>query len=513
MHKGLLFYVLLLWSALAVYGQSGEQSRTDPERKKSKQTLKDLINQGYLFAHSEWDTLSAQLKEYIGTSYHYTIHLIDSAENWSSFANNGIEQISKQLEELNNSGYPFAKIKLDTSIYADKKVELMFRIRQGPLINFDTISIDNSIPVKKSFLSKWLSVIPGDAFSEKKYRAISSKLALLPYLQLNGPPDISFGGGKASVYLPITYVNPNRVDGIIGVVNRPNRAGSVVNGFVKLDLNNLFSSGKELHIDWRSFNGASQNFSFSYLHRAIFRSTDIDIGTKILKQDSSFLNTSFNMGLFQNLQFGTRAYFGFDREKGIPLIESLENQFEANWYNIALERPIQRITNQNYISYELAIGLANKNFFIDGEATDEPMLRYGLNLNGQIMLHRGLAFNYLGTYDRIESDHLSQSQLYPVGGINSIRGFQENQFFAKEYWINQLEVRYFFEKSSYIHAFTDLGFIQDQLTSFWARSFGFGMALQSSNGLFRFIFANGGLYGNPLNFSNSKIHFGYQVQF
>jgi len=101
--------------------------------------------------------------------------------------------------------------------------------------------------------------------------------------------------------------------------------------------------------------------------------------------------------------------------------------------------------------------------------------------------------------------------------LNSLRGFNENTFYASNYLIGTIEIQAYFNQDSRIFAFMDYGYLQYSLsnTDFSDQPFGtgIGIAVESGSGLFSFVYAVGKSEEQPLSLRYSKIHFGYKAIF
>ena len=115
-----------------------------------------------------------------------------------------------------------------------------------------------------------------------------------------------------------------------------------------------------------------------------------------------------------------------------------------------------------------------------------------LNVNGDIILSDSFLFNELKRF----------------GGINSIRGFEENSLYASLYSVINTEYRYSLNRSIYIHSIIDGAYFEDDINQIKEKlfGFGFGLGLLTKAGLFKLNYANGFVENQPFKFSNSKIH-------
>lgn len=112
---------------------------------------------------------------------------------------------------------------------------------------------------------------------------------------------------------------------------------------------------------------------------------------------------------------------------------------------------------------------------------------------------------------------LDQSDMYRLGGTNTIRGYVENQFIAtKAAWSN-LEYRFATGRESFFFAFLDGGYIfrqSDQIAgvpslSLSAYGYGVGAQVETGIGILKASYA----LGKGDSFANGKVHFGIVNQF
>ena len=116
----------------------------------------------------------------------------------------------------------------------------------------------------------------------------------------------------------------------------------------------------------------------------------------------------------------------------------------------------------------------------------------------------------------IQNENLFLNEFYRIGGLKSIRGFNEKNFFAKQFGYLNFEQRLFFDQNSYLILFADVGVVENPYNVpeiDHPFSFGTGINLDTDGGLFSFVLALGKSNTQPLSFSYSRIHFGYLARF
>ena len=118
---------------------------------------------------------------------------------------------------------------------------------------------------------------------------------------------------------------------------------------------------------------------------------------------------------------------------------------------------------------------------------------------------------------QVTGTQLDQSDMYRLGGTNTIRGYIENQFIAsKAAWAN-IEYRFATGRESFFFGFIDAGYIyrqRDPVTDALSSSFsiyGYGVGAQVETGLG--ILKASYALGKGDSFVEGKIHFGLVNQF
>jgi outer membrane protein assembly factor BamA len=109
------------------------------------------------------------------------------------------------------------------------------------------------------------------------------------------------------------------------------------------------------------------------------------------------------------------------------------------------------------------------------------------------------------------------NELYQIGGIKTLRGFDEESLFASGYAIGTVEYRFLLSRVSYLFGFVDGAYVErksnlDQNGKFYGGA-GLGISLETKTGLFSLAYAAGKRPDVPINFREAKIHFGFITLF
>ncbi|WMJ72493.1 BamA/TamA family outer membrane protein [Cytophagaceae bacterium ABcell3] len=445
------------------------------------------------------------------------------------------------IEQSENSGHPFACVKIDSITIEGEMIAGCINFEKGPSITFDSLHIEGEASIKKNFLAGYLQINEGQLYDQSKVDNITRLIRELPYLKQSRPPVVTFRGGKAQVGVFLEDRKVNQVDGIIGFL--PNEAEDgklLLTGEVNLDLKNLFNSGKNLFLEWRRFMQASQVLDVNYYHSRILHSgIDVEGSLNLFKQDSSFINIDRSLSLHHQLNTKGKVtfYSGYRTSRvlsGYPisdpdkLPEMVDYDFISygggySWHNLD---DIFYPHKGWRFSATATVGnkIIRKNVTWNEEIYDDVQLR-----SVQVMLrsfvHKHLPIGkksvlwFRGEGGMIfnNEDNIFVNDLYRIGGLRSLRGFNENNFYASDYGLATIEYRFFTEETSYLLVFYDQGVVSNRYNEEFKvdapRSFGVGVSFSSGPGVFNFVYSMGMSRSQPLNLSLAKIHFGFVSRF
>jgi hemolysin activation/secretion protein len=111
---------------------------------------------------------------------------------------------------------------------------------------------------------------------------------------------------------------------------------------------------------------------------------------------------------------------------------------------------------------------------------------------------------------------LYQNEVFRFGGLNSLRGFNEESLYATSKCVISIEYRYLLDKNSAIFGFVDQGFYENRAVKYMHDhpiGFGAGILFGTKLGSFTMCYALGKQFDNPILMRDARIHFGYIAYF
>jgi translocation and assembly module TamA len=454
------------------------------------------------------------------------------------------------LTEAENQGYPFATIGIDSLRMSGRDIAGRVVLKRGPAVYFDSLQIVGTSKTKKRFLTKYLQLTPGQPYSQQRVDAAAALLRQLPYVRLRAEPEVRFAKSRARVYLLLDERPSNQFDAIVGLLPNANGASGVqFTGDVTINLRNLRGGGKQVGLQWRKTDAISQLLDASYLHPNIF-GTPLEVGAtfNLYKQTDNFLTLRPRVQVsYPTARAGRLTFFAEQRSSRL-LLDSLA------YDKVRLQGILPNYLDSEYNSYGLGYSRASlddlyfphRGLFISAQggvgtkiirrnASIRENLYDGVTLRSTQYSFSGRAERYwaLGRQGvllvRARGEGLFNQQfflndLFRLGGLNSLRGFTENQFYTNAYGVGTVEVRQFTGPEGYVFVFADQALLQAyQVTTSQLGTraldsptgLGAGLSFRTAAGLFQFVYSVGRseFLNTGFSLSNSKIHFGLTSRF
>jgi len=439
------------------------------------------------------------------------------------------------LDYSGRTGSPYAVVRMDSVIIRDEGISGQIRYTQGPLVTYDTLSIYGDQDVNRAFLQTYLDLDVGEAFNRRSIEGIDGRITRLDYLSLDQPPRYILEGTHCKVNLDLRSVKANKLDALIGFLPKQgSNSGLRLTGFVDLDLQNLFHSGKRLTFLWRQFNVSSQELNVVYDHPVFLRSPlGIKFDLHLLKQDTSFINRDIHLtAQLQKIKVNYSLTVDLGSSRLIkPSLVTTDSLFLSDYNSQYLGAGFgfEDLDNKDNPSrgwrFSLLSELGKKSILHNSSLP--PEVYDSLNLNpvqikfeGTVEYNQRIRGPFVGHLDigasRIHSSgKLFLNDLYRLGGIHSVRGFNDLERFASSYFMIRSEVRMLFNQDSRLFVFYDLAFTDNVVSHFTDRltGIGAGLVLNTGPGRLQLVYALGNSNQQSLSLAQAKIHIGYIAKF
>jgi len=417
------------------------------------------------------------------------------------------------LNGLSKEGKPFSQVSLKgikVSAGDTISAEIGVEISSKRSINDIVIRGYENMPL--AFVKNFAGIKVGDVYNRDKLIEQSERLAELPFLNQTKTPQVLFTPDSTNLYLYYEKSKANSFDGFLGFNNSDNNSFQLI-GNIDLNLTNNFNYGEELRLNYKNDGNQQEKFDLNLRLPYLFGSKfSVEGNLNFFRQDTTFSNSSqlvkLDYQVNRNLTIG--SLYQFENSSNL-LSQDMERSdiedFEKNKFalNVSFFDPKRlNVLFQSSRYFNLSVGIASR----ENDASDQD--QEFVTLEGRYIFK---AFERQFVYTALQgglllSDDFLSNELYRFGGINSIRGFAENRFFANTYGVLQTEYRYLLGSNLYINSVLDFGFYENAVNNFDENlySFGLGVGIQTKAGLIKFIAANGGTSSQRIEFQNTQIH-------
>ncbi|UII34222.1 BamA/TamA family outer membrane protein [Fulvivirga ulvae] len=445
---------------------------------------------------------------------------------------------NKIVRQSENTGYPFASVKLDSITVVNNTIQSVLNYTSGPLITYDSLIIKGTDKVKIKWLMSYLEMRPGEVFNQGVLDKIASRINKLGFIELAAPVEVTFQNSQATVMLTLKNINANRIDGVVGILpNAQNDGKLLVTGQFDLSLTNLFNSGKRLDVEWQRLKPLSQFLHIAYRHPNMLASPlHLNTSYELLKEDSTFINRNAFIGFDYQISASNVTFFTRLKTSRLLSTEGLEdilslpevNDFNLNYYGIGYgansfnEQVNRRSGMSTYIEIAVGTKKIRKNVSLPSEIYDGIELntvQYQLEGHYQYYLpiSKLLVFHQRVKGGKIINDQLFKNDLFRLGGLRSLRGFNENFFFASDYLLSNVELQLHFDENSSLFVFYDQSYMYFDLGENsmidYPLGIGAGISFATKAGIVSLVYAVGKSENQELSTRLSKFHFGYIAKF
>lgn len=440
----------------------------------------------------------------------------------------------KAISHYENHGYPFASIKLDNVTITDNQINALMTLDKNGFYKIDSLIVKGSSTIGDKYLHNYLRLKPGDIYDEQVVSQINTKLKEIPFVTEKTPYRVIFNEKSSKILLHLDKRKASRFNGVLGI--QPNEETGKIRftGDVKLNLINSFKKGEEIDFNWRSIQEQTQDLKAKFVYPFVMNSAfGLDLNFKLFKRDTTFIDVFSKIGVRYMLK-GNNYITAFYQNKSSSLLSSKSLQtltvlpsfadVSTQLYGLALNfNRLDYILNPKKgfeLNFEGALGnkRIKKNVNINESLYDSLKLNSTLY---QVNLNAAYYFSFakrnvikIGSQNGItENENLFENELFRIGGLKTLRGFDEESIYSSLYSINTLEYRFILEQNSYLFVFFDWTYYEKDLVNSYLSDrpygYGAGMSFETRAGIFSISYALGKQFDNPVLLKNAKIHFGF----
>lgn len=438
------------------------------------------------------------------------------------------------LTWCDNNGYPFASVQLDSVVLGEEGISAKLKLDKSLAVNIDSIKISGTAKISLAYLYSYLGIKPGDAYNESIVSRLQARLAELPLVSVAKPPRVLFTEEETTLELYLNHARASLLNGVVGFLPDPVTGEILFSGDVQLKLLNGLGRGELFDFNWKKTQTNTTDFRLTMGYPFVFNTPfGIDGTLFLLRRDTLYSDLKQTLGLKYHLTGGNylkafvnnRALTLLSTDQyadAVSLPEFADVQTISYGLGLLAEKLDYRFNPTSGYSIELEAGLGNKEIKVNSalpEVIYDSLELRSVQFSGTANLRGFIPFKTRATVmlgnksGWLGGDNTFENELFRIGGLKTLRGFDEESIFASLYSISTLEFRYLLEQNSYAYAFTDAAYIEAQSTTSTrvtqALGFGAGISFETRAGVFSINYALGKLPNSPVELAAGKIHFGF----
>ena len=387
----------------------------------------------------------------------------------------------------------------------DGGIHITLSIYEGELQKVMRIVIEGNTKTRDEVILRELTFRPGDILREKDVNRSKKMISRLAFIR--GSPEIEYDNGVVKVV--VREGRAGAIDGGLGVSPGSGEDTPLLIGDIKLRLNNIAGTGRELTFSYASWGEGTMDVKatyrepwvahmpidlegrFSCMGRMTYRKVGAEggligrvIGAFSVEGGGGFEMTNRDCGR------DTHDYYGYT---GIiyDTLPKGEIPREGGIIHPRLDYGIRKM-----------VGFGSKRDLY--EYKPDNLVRVRLTGEGERYFSAGLLVFMLGMRGgivHIGGEGLEDGDMFEVGGVGSLRGYRRGAFIADRYATLTCEVHLMMGERAYLYPFVDAGVMHNGDSMKAKLGYGVGIGVDVGVGLLRLSYAlgQGGLSEGMVN--------------
>ena len=469
-------------------------------------------------------------QKYLINSIHINDSLISNNEinqfnariKGSVFSPSTIQSIKLKLaEHYELKGYPFAEVTLDgfeikKEESKEKFIEVFFSVEKNLKAKIDKVEIAGNNFTKENVIIRELNIKENDYFNPKLSQKLITRLQRLNIFSNIKNPEFYFDEkNKGNLRIEVVEDNTNSFDGLIGYIPSSERdRKGYLTGQVNFSFRNLFGTLRAFSFRWNRIDRFSQDLEIKYFEPWFFNlPLNILPSFQQTKQDTSFIrrnfNSQFDLNLLENFSIVLSISFSSVIPQSQYYINNVFNSTSTG-YGVGI-----KIDTRDHPFFTKSGLLFRTDFYqvikkihdkTQTSRYNQKKGHFNFQIFQQVIKNQILFASFNAKV--IDGGKIEISDLFYLGGMNTVRGYEENQFRGSRVFWSNIEYRLFVSYTDYVALFFDSGYyfrdILDEKLSKFRIGYGFGIGFNMPLGLMKVSYA----LGEGDSFLRGKIHFG-----
>lgn len=434
-----------------------------------------------------------------------------------------IENIEKSLKHIVNhyekKGASFTSCSLKDLHQQNDKLFATLQIDITKERKINNIIIKGYADFPKKYFNHFISTRPNTTFNSTTLNKIDNLLKGLPFVTQLKKPEVLFTKDSTTIYIHLKKKDASKFDGILGFSNNSDSNKLNFTGNLNIELNNILNNGEFFRLNWNNNGENVQYLKFEINIPYIYNTKLSPTGSfTIFKQDSSYTNTKSQFHLPYSINSSNSIGITFSSENS-NLTSSVQTNnliigFKNKFYG--LNYSYKSLTNSHiynlpefFLNFKITTGNRSSQKINNHQTKIQLSTHYILKLDSK----KSILFK--NSNKILITDNFLQNELYRIGGINSIRGFNEQSIHTSKYTLFNTEFHHKLNQTSQFYTITDFAYLFNNISNSTYSLYGLGLGyfLTKKNSTLNLSYVFGNKANKSILLNNSKLHVKISYQF
>lgn len=430
---------------------------------------------------------------------------------------NRIEKTNNKILSLfQDRGYPYVILNKDI-LFNKNRATIEYNVTLNQYVLFDSIKIFPENTISYNYISKITGIEYNKPFNASALNKLNNNINQEKIFKLDSAL-VSTNNSKTYVTLKLTEIKQNSFTGLIGMQTNDKKETEIT-GNVFISLLNSFKQGEEIKLKWQKPKTNSQQLETNINIPYIFK---LPIGLSFYgnfdKNDTLFTNTHFKLGLLiPIINYGKLSVNG---KWDISSVSSSQDKYLTSTKSTLFGIGYSFSKMDNIFAFKKGIILNTEMYLGNNSLINTGNNTTIFECTGKINTATPLpigVINIKNQWGVLKNDSIKINNIYRIGGIKTIRGFNERSIYSKLYSFINTEYQFYIDNLSYMYLLYDVGVFNEpvgnKFANIWRQSIGVGLNINTKAGVLSIVYAVGKTNSNPFLLNNGQVYIGYINRF
>ena len=420
--------------------------------------------------------------------------------------------LTKSSEDIANKGYPFNKVQLiDIESYDQVNLYATIYIKLNQKRKTDKITIKGYENFPKAFIKHYLKYSTKDDFNLEAIKKKGEEIQKLRFVRQVKDPEVLFKKDSTITYLYLEKIKNNSFDGFIGFATNEESRKLDINGYMDIRLNNTLNYGEQININYKSTNDSDRFLKTNIIAPYIFNTPiGLELNLELTKKDSTYTKDKQSVGISYLINNKHNVSFhisNINSTSSLEVANELIKDYKSNFKKVKYDFKKVNINNKLIpikLLTRLEYSIGNRK---DNSGTNNQNIYSVRAFNNFSITEKSIIYINVESF-LLNSSNYYLNEMLLFGGINSIRGFEENSIPTNKMLLINSEFRFKLNNDIYINSIIDSAYYENIIENNSAYIYGVGFVINinTNSGVFRINYANGIRKGQEIDLKLSKIH-------